>query len=171
MSTILIAPLIETARGVTELEEIAGAERVSHVMYGQADLGAELGLAPGDDEREWDPLRFQLSVASAAADIHPPIGPAWTHLADEAGLLTSSATLRRFGFVGRTAIHPAQLPIIHSAFAPTTEEITWATAILDAFSAAEGSSTGVALSSDGEFVDRAVVRRAQAIVANTQDSL
>ena len=51
MSTILIAPLIETARGVTELEEIAGAERVSHVMYGQADLGAELGLAPGDDER------------------------------------------------------------------------------------------------------------------------
>lgn len=164
---LLLAPLIETASGVLDAEALARSERVSHMMYGQADLGAELGLVASPNEREWESLRFHLTVVSAAAGIDPPIGPAWTHLDDPDGLAASSGRLRHLGFAGRTAIHPAQLDAIHRAFAPTEAERAWASSVMAAFTAAEDEGIATAVSSDGEFIDRAVVRRAQRILADT----
>ena len=64
------------------------------------------------------------------------------------------------GFVGRTAIHPSQVPVIAAAFAPTAAEVAWAHEVLAA--TADG---GVTTLTSGEMVDPAMRRRAESIVA------
>ena len=64
------------------------------------------------------------------------------------------------GFVGRTAIHPSQLPVIAAAFAPTAAELAWADEVL-----AATAGGGVATLASGEMVDPAMRRRAESIVA------
>jgi (S)-citramalyl-CoA lyase len=60
-------------------------------------------------------------------------------------------------------IHPAQVPIVHAAFAPTPAELAWAQEVVDAFEAAEASGAGVALAA-GQMVDRPVVDRARRLL-------
>ena len=55
------------------------------------------------------------------------------------------------GFVGRTAIHPSQVPVIAAAFAPTDAEIAWANEVLAATAAG-----GVTTLASGEMVDPAM---------------
>jgi citrate lyase subunit beta/citryl-CoA lyase len=60
---------------------------------------------------------------------------------------------------GRTAIHPAQLPVIRSVFAPTDSEVAWARQVL-----ATLEGTGVGTLTDGSMVDAAMARRASTLL-------
>jgi citrate lyase subunit beta/citryl-CoA lyase len=64
------------------------------------------------------------------------------------------------GFLGRAAIHPAQVPVIAAAFRPTAAEIAWAREVLAAL-----DSGGVTTLASGEMVDPAMLGRAETIVA------
>ena len=59
--------------------------------------------------------------------------------------------IMRAGFVGKMAIHPAQVSAINAAFTPTEAERAHARAIVDAFAAAPGAGV---VSLDGRMVDR-----------------
>ena len=37
------------------------------------------------------------------------------------------------GFTGKQVIHPNQVPVVQRAFSPTSEQIAWARALLDAY--------------------------------------
>jgi citrate lyase subunit beta/citryl-CoA lyase len=156
-----VAPLVETARGILELPQIAAVPGVSHVGLGEADLGAELGLQPGPDERELWPLRLQAVVASAAAGIAPPTGPVHTAIKDLDGLRESTLALKRAGFGARSAIHPNQVAVIEEALTPTADEIAAARELVEAWDAA---GQGVAVDSRGRMIDEAVVRSARRVV-------
>ena len=79
---------------------------------------------------------------------------------DEEGLARSCARGRELGHLGRTAIHPAQLPVIEQAYLPTADEVERARATL-ARVAAEGAGT----LEGGEFVDPAMLGAARQTVA------
>lgn len=162
-----LAPLVETATGLLDLREIAAVPGVSHVGVGEADLAAELGVQPSADERELWPLRMQVVVASAAAQIAPPTGPVHTAFKDLDGLRESTLALKRAGFGSRSAIHPDQVPVIEEAMTPTAAEIAAARELVAAWDA---SGEGVAVDSRGKMIDEAVVRSARQIVA-TADRL
>ena len=70
---------------------------------------------------------------------------------------------RRLGFFGKSAIHPAQVPIINEVFMNSTAEVAWAERVLAAFEAAGGAATKLP---DGEFVDKAVAERARRLLSN-----
>lgn len=162
-----VAPLVETARGILELAQIAAVPGVSHVGLGEADLAGELGLLPSSDERELWPLRMQAVVASAAAGIAPPTGPVHTAIKDLDGLRESSIALRRAGFGARSAIHPDQVAVIEEAFTPSADEVATARELVAAWDAA---GVGVAVDSRGKMIDEAVVRSARRVLA-TADRL
>ena len=160
--TFAVVPLVESARGLGALDAIAGAPRVSHLAIGEADLCAELGITPSDGEPELLPLRLQLVVASAAADLAPPTGPVSTDFRDLDALRRSTEALVRLGFRARAAIHPAQVPVINEVLTPSEEEVARARRLVDAFEAAGG---GAATDADGRMIDEAVVRGAREVLA------
>jgi len=161
---LLVAPLIESAQGVTDAVGMARHEQVSHLGLGQADLQAELGLEPGEDEAEWMPIRLALVLASAAAGINPPSGPAWTAFRDIEGFDRSCRRLRRLGFGSRSAIHPTQLAVIHEVFTPSDDAVQRARRIIEVFDQAQAEGRGVAVDDAGRMIDEAVVKMARRIL-------
>ena len=103
-------------------------------------------------------------VASAAARIDQPVGPAFVDIGDEQGLEGSSDDLRRLGFGGRSAVHPSQLQIINRVFTPTESEIEQAEELIRSLAEGPGRETGVFVDSQGKMVDEAVVRSARHVL-------
>ena len=55
----------------------------------------------------------------------------YTYVHDLDGLRRSTEAGKRLGFVGRSAIHPSQVPVINSVFTPTEGEVSEAKGLLD----------------------------------------
>ncbi|MEE2636383.1 MAG: CoA ester lyase [Acidobacteriota bacterium] len=149
---------IETARGLANVNSIATASsNVAVVFFGAVDLSAELGCVI-----EWDALlyaRSRVVAAAALAGVDAMDTPFMDVRAHER-LETEAQATQRLGFTGKAAIHPTQVPIIQSAYSPSTETVAWATKILQAYEANEG---GVLLV-DGKLVERPVIASAQRIL-------
>lgn len=161
--------LVETALGVERAFQIASAG-VASVALGEADLRAELALPAGQDGEPglaW--VRSRLVVAAAAAGLPAPQLSVYPDVRDLDGLARSCRAGRALGFVGRTAIHPAQLPVIREAFAPTPAELDRAREIVDRVGAAEMDGAGTVVLADGTFLDVAMVRAARRVLDLGED--
>lgn len=163
-----VLPLVETAAGLLQVTSLAAAPRVIRLGIGEADLAAELGLRPGPGREELAPIRLQLVIASAAAGIAAPVAPTATDFRDLAALRSSTRALLRLGFRARTAIHPAQLPVINEVFTPSPEEVGRARRLVAALEAAERDGAGVTVDENGAMVDVAVARSAREVLARGQ---
>jgi citrate lyase subunit beta/citryl-CoA lyase len=150
--------LVESARGVEAAGEIARAPGVASLALGEADLRSDLGVAE-ESGLSW--CRQRIVVAARAAGLRPPAMAVYPNVADLDGLAASCRVGRAMGFVGRSAIHPRQLPVIEVAFLPRPEEVTRARAVVDAVTAAQVNGTGTAVLADGTFLDVAMVEQAR----------
>ncbi|MGH2927429.1 MAG: HpcH/HpaI aldolase/citrate lyase family protein [Solirubrobacteraceae bacterium] len=163
--TVEVSALIETAAAVLSAARIAAAPRVSRLQVGEADLGAELGVQLGTDEREFLWVRSQVVLASAAAGIAPPVGPVSTNFRDLDRLRDSTLALKRLGFHGRACIHPAQVAVVNEVFTPTAEETGHARELVEGYEAAIAAGNGVFTDRAGRMVDLAVIRAARRVLA------
>jgi citrate lyase subunit beta/citryl-CoA lyase len=159
--SLALVPLVESASGLVGVAELARAPRVSHLGLGEADLAGELRIRPSDDARELLPIRTAVVVACALAGVGPPTGPTYPDFQDLEGLRRSTEALRRLGFRGRTAIHPAQVAIINEVFTPSQEEIEQARWLIGRFEEAEEGGEGVIVDDAGKMIDKAVLRTAR----------
>jgi citrate lyase subunit beta/citryl-CoA lyase len=156
-------PLLESALGVERAYEIAGAHpAVASVGLGEADLRADLAVS-GDLGLAW--ARSRVVVAARAAGLPAPVQSVYPDVGDLDGLAASCRLGRSLGFRGRAAIHPAQLPVIAEAYRPDAEEIAAARRVLAAFTSATAEGTGAVALADGGFVDLAVARQAERLLA------
>jgi len=151
-----ITALVETARGVEALFEIAGHEAVTAVNLGEADLASDVGSR---DDAVLDYARTRIVYAAAAAGLAAPMMSVYPAIADLEGLRADTERGRRRGFVGRTAVHPSQLPTIRAAFSPSPDDIDWARQVVAAI-----EHGGVAMLASGEMVDAAMLGRARTII-------
>lgn len=155
--SVPLVPLVESAQGLAELDDVLRVERVLRLGMGEADLCADLGLLPAPDRSELAPYRAQVVAASARARAVAPIGSTSTELRDLESVRATTLTLLRQGFRGRTAVHPAQVAVVNEALTPTPEEVARAEAVV----AAAAGASGV----DGRVVDEAVARSAREVLA------
>jgi len=161
--SIRLLPIVETARALRSIDEIAAAPRVARLMIGEFDLGAELGLDPADPG-PFLPLRMQVVVASAAAGIAPPLGPVSPDYRDLVAFEADTRRLERQGFGSRPAIHPAQVPVINQVFTPSPAVLERARRLVDLYDAALAAGTGAVTDENGRMVDEAVVRSARRLL-------
>ena len=166
-ATRILAIATENAAGVFALGTFAGSsDRLIGLAWGGEDLSADLGAASNrtDSGAYADPYRLArtLTLLGAASAGVAAIDAVYTNFRDMAGLEAECREARRDGFVGKMAIHPAQVPIINAAFAPTTEEIARARAVVAAF--ADNPGAGV-VGVDGEMLDRPHLLRAERLLA------
>jgi citrate lyase subunit beta/citryl-CoA lyase len=161
-----VIALIETAAGVLDAPAIARAPNVARLAIGEADLSAELGIVPSEDGHELGPMRAQIVLASAAAGIGPPVGPISTDFSDLDAFRRSTQALKRMGFSGRAAIHPAQVPVVNEVFTPTADEVAAASRLLARY---EAAGLGASVDDNGRMIDEAVVRAARRVLENRWD--
>ncbi|WP_309068787.1 CoA ester lyase [Microbacterium sp.] len=158
-----IHALIESAIGVERAFDIASAG-VATLALGEADLRSQLGLPSGDDAGlQW--IRSRVVNAAAAAGLPAPMMSAYTDVRDADGLAASCAAGRAMGFLGRTAIHPAQLPVIERAFRPSDAEVDRAREIVERVGSAADDGSGTVVLGDGTFLDVAMVEAARRVLA------
>jgi citrate lyase subunit beta/citryl-CoA lyase len=154
--------ILETALGVERAFAIATAgPEVASIGLGESDLRSDLGLR---DDAGLGYARGRIVLAARAAKLPPPAMSVYPDVRDLAGLAASCRAGAALGFVGRAAIHPAQLPVIEEAFRPAPAEVDRAREILAALDAARDRGQAVAVLPDGRFADPAMVRQAQRIV-------
>jgi len=152
-----LVPLVESAQGLAELDEVAALPRVLRFGMGEADLCADLGLLPGPDRTELAPYRAQVVAASARRGKTAPIGSTSTELKDLDSVRATTQTLLRQGFRARTAVHPAQVAVVNEVLTPTEDDVRRAREVL----AAQAGASDVG----GRLVDEAVARSAREVLA------
>jgi citrate lyase beta subunit len=152
---------IETARGLVECERIAAAPGLEALVLGPGDLAASLGV-PELTIGAGAHVEYALArivVAARAFGLAAIDGP-FVALDDAGGLRAAATRARAFGYDGKWCIHPSQIAVCNEVFAPTADELERARRIL----AVEGVAR-----LDGEMVDEANRRMAQAILARAPD--
>ncbi|MBS0320771.1 MAG: CoA ester lyase [Proteobacteria bacterium] len=155
-----VMPLVESARGVGAVDQLAAARGVACLLFGALDLAADLGMQePHEDD--FTSLRLALVRASRVAGLGAPLDGVTSAIDDEATLRDDIARARRLGFAGKLCIHPRQVPVVEALFAPTATEVDWARRVKAAIDAEHGGVATV----DGKMVDRPVLQRALAILA------
>lgn len=146
----------ETATALFSLSSYAPAHpRLAALTWGAEDLAAAVGATSNRDEAgDFTPpykLVRNLALFAAAAADTAPIDTLHADFRDLAGLEADCRASRRDGFVGRLAIHPAQVEIINRCYSPSDEEVAWARRVVNAF--AENPQVGT-LGLDGKMIDR-----------------
>ena len=155
--------LIESALGLELAPEISRSHgRVVGIGLGEADLAADLGVR---DEAGLLYARSRVVATARAAGLPGPVQSVYTNVRNTDGLRQSTEAGKKLGFLGRSAIHPAQIPAINEVFTPTEEEVAEAEGLLARLEESAGKGTGAFVLEDGRFVDKAVVESARLTLA------
>jgi malyl-CoA/(S)-citramalyl-CoA lyase len=183
-----IMGLIETARGVANVESIAQAGgRLCALVFGGGDYQLDLGSFQGavgapsadyvvltdDDgsglrERHWNDLwhfaTARIANACRAFGLAPIDGP-FSVIRDTDGLRAATKRAAALGFGCKMAIHPSQIETIHEVLTPTASQVAWANEVIDAMSAAERDGRGAVKDRNGDMIDLMHVKLANKLLA------
>ncbi|HEX5969818.1 MAG TPA: CoA ester lyase [Intrasporangium sp.] len=182
---ILVHAILETARGVANVEEIAGASpRMQGISLGPADLAADRRMKttrvggghpgylvrqdPVDGNIEGDRAVFQQDLwhytiarmvdACAMHGIFPYYGP-FGDIKDVVACEDQFRNAFLLGCVGAWSLHPVQIDIARRVFSPSAEDVAHARRV----KAAMGDGTG-AVMLDGKMEDDASLKQCLVIL-------
>lgn len=160
-STRVIVLVTETAGAMFTTGDYAGAPRVVALSWGAEDLADSIGAssnrnADGSYSFTYELARSLCLLGAAAAGVLA-IETIQGDFRDLEGLKARAEKVRRDGYRGMLAIHPAQVEVINAAFTPTADEIAAAQEIVDLFAANPGVGT---VGHKGAMLDRPHLARA-----------
>src|SRR5213596_109556 len=183
---ILVHAILETAQGVTNLEEIAAASpRMQGMSFGPADLAASRRMKttrvggghpgyrvisdPDADNPEavrptaqQDPWHYSIARmvdACTSAGILPFYGP-YGDIKDTDGCETQFRAAFLLGCVGAWSLHPVQIEIAKKVFSPPPEEVKFAKKVLEAIPDGRGVHM-----IDGKMQDDATWKQCKVMVS------
>jgi len=157
-----VMPNIETPRALRFAAEIALASpRVVGLQAGWGDLIEPLGIDRYNPAMV-EAIQLQIRMAAGEAGVWAYDG-AWANIKDPEGYRREAEAARRLGYLGKSAIHPTQVPIANEVFRPTDDEIAHSLKVVEAARVAAEKGVG-AFTVSGRMVDAPFVRRAEAIL-------
>ena len=154
---------IETPRAFRLAAEIASASpRVKGLQAGWGDL-----IEPLDIDRYnasmIESLLLHIRIAAGEGGVWAFDG-AYANFKDPDGYKREAEASRRLGFLGKSCIHPTQVPLANAVFRPSDAEIAHSLRVVAA--AREAAAKGIgAFTVNGKMVDGPFVRRAEAVLA------
>lgn len=161
-TTPLIVLVTETAEAMFHTGDYKGAPRVVALTWGAEDLADSIGAsanrnADGSYAFTYELARSLCLLGAATAGV-TAIETIQGDFRDLDGLKARAEQVRRDGYRGMLAIHPAQVAVINAAFTPSAAETAEAQAIVDLFAANPGVG---AIGYRGGMVDRPYLSRAE----------
>jgi len=166
-STKVIVLVTETAESMFTTGTYRGAPRLAALTWGAEDLADSVGAsenrnADGSYGFTYELARSLCLLGAVAAGVEP-VDTVEPDFRDLARLRERAGKVRRDGYRGMLAIHPAQVDVINAAFTPSDEELAEAQEIVDLFAAHPGAGT---IGHKGAMLDRPHLARAQALLAS-----
>jgi citrate lyase subunit beta / citryl-CoA lyase len=164
-ATPVIVLITETAESMFRTGDYKGAPRVVALSWGAEDLADSIGASSNKNPDGSYSFTYELArslclLGAAAAGV-TPIETISADFKDLDALRLRAEKVRRDGYRGMMAIHPAQIEVINAAFTPTEEEIAEAQEIVDLFAANPGLGT---IGWKGGMLDRPFLARAQRLL-------
>jgi malyl-CoA/(S)-citramalyl-CoA lyase len=182
---ILLHAILETARGVANVEEICGASpRMQGISLGPADLAANrrmkttrvggghpdyvvrqdpqgddyTGVRPTYQQDLWHYTMARMVDACVMHGVLPFYGP-FGDIKDVVACEDQFRNAYLLGCVGAWSLHPVQIDIAKRVFSPRPEDVRQAQRVIDAM----GDGTG-AIMLDGKMEDDASVKQCKVVV-------
>ena len=164
-STKVIVLITETAEAMFHTGDYKGAPRVVALTWGAEDLADSIGASSNRNPDGSYGFTYELArtlclLGAATAGV-AAIETIQGDFRDLDALKARAERVRRDGYRGMLAIHPAQVPVINAAFAPNADEIAEAQEIVALFAANPGVG---AIGWRGGMLDRPYLSRAQALL-------
>ena len=155
--------IIESARGIVELDEIVKAStRIAALVFGAEDFASDIGAVRTKEAFEVLYARSKVVTYAKARGIQA-IDIVYPDFRDPEGFTAEARQGMMIGYTGKQLIHPDQIPLIHAVYKPTPEEIAHARRVMEAHEAYQKSGTG-AFALDGKMVDMPVVKQAELVL-------
>jgi len=155
--------IVETPLGALKVDEAAAAANTVGVMWGAEDLFGFLGGTSNRfaDDSYRDVAKYVRSRSLLAAKAYgkQALDSVYINIKNLDGLRVEVEDAVAVGFDVKVAIHPSQVAVIRSGYAPSAEQVDWARHVLDAAATQPG-----AFAFEGIMVDAPVLRRAERIV-------
>ncbi|MBI5956472.1 MAG: CoA ester lyase [Chloroflexi bacterium] len=165
--SLVLTPLLETARGILNAQEIATAsELIAALSFGALDFTRDMGTSISPEGAELFYARSHIALVAKAAGVQA-IDTPWIDIANQEGLVQDARRARQLGFRGKMLIHPSQIEPVNQVFSPSEHEVAYARRVVEAFRQAEAQGLG-AISLDGRMIDIANVRQAEELIAWAQ---
>ena len=168
--SIKLLAIVETAKGVVNLREIAGADpRLDGIIFGAEDLAGDLGA-------KRTPAGWEVFYARSAVVTHAKafnlqaIDTVFVDLKSENAserLIDETRTALDMGYTGKLAIHPRQIKPIQRVFTPAEDEIIAAKKLIAAHDEHQAAGVG-AFEYDGKMVDMPMIRSAMAVISRAR---
>lgn len=170
-STRVAALVTETAAAMFTTGTYAGTPRLVAMTWGAEDLSAAIGAqeqrGPDGEYNHTFELARSLCLLGASKAGVAPIETVQPEFRDLDKLGQRALRVRKQGFRGMLAIHPAQVDPINAAFTPSADEIAHAAAVVQAFADDPGAG---AVALDGNMLDRPHLALAERILAEGQEA-
>ena len=123
LPNVPIVALVETARGLERITEIAATKGTFRLAFGIGDFRRDTGF--GENPATLAYARSRFTIAAKAAHLPGPIdGP--TVGSSALKLSEATAVSAEFGMTGKICLTPDQCPTVNEGLSPSQEEITWA---------------------------------------------
>ncbi|KWX22746.1 aldolase [Mycolicibacterium wolinskyi] len=123
LPNIPIVALVETARGLERITEIAAAKGTFRLAFGIGDFRRDTGF--GDNPATLAYARSRFTIAAKAAHLPSAIdGP--TVGSSALKLSEATAVSAEFGMTGKICLTPDQCPTVNEGLSPSQDEISWA---------------------------------------------
>ena len=176
--------IIETAAGISHVEEIASASpRLVAMSLGAADFAASMGMQTTgiggtqenyymvrEGQKYWpDPWHWAQTAIIAACRTHGvlPVDGPFGDFSDDEGFMAQARRSATLGMVGKWAVHPKQVALANSVFTPSEAAIADAKAVLKAMEDAKAQGLG-ATTYKGRLVDIASIKQAEVVVKQAE---
>jgi len=163
VGTIRLLPIIETARGLVRVDEIAAAapERVLTLAFGLGDFSTDIQVDLTQDATELLYARQRIVVAARACGMRAPIDGPYLDIKNLDGLGEETQLSRQLGFEGRVVVYPLQVDVVQRVYSELSDaDAERAAQVIEAFEAAEASGLA-SIQVDGQFVDYPIYDRAR----------
>jgi citrate lyase subunit beta / citryl-CoA lyase len=118
-----IVALVETARGLERITEIAATKGTFRLAFGIGDFRRDTGF--GEDPATLAYARSRFTIAAKAAHLPSAIdGP--TIGSNALKLIEATAVSTEFGMTGKICLSPDQCSVVNEGLSPSQDEIGWA---------------------------------------------
>lgn len=154
---------IESPRAYRLAAEIAIADpRVRGLQVGWGDLIEPLNIDRYNPEAIQS-LLLWVRIAAGEAGVFAYDG-AYADIRNTEGYRREAEMARRLGYLGKSAIHPSQVPIANTVFRPTDAEIAHSLEVVAAAEDAKRRGVG-AFTVGGKMIDAPFIRRAEQVLS------
>jgi citrate lyase subunit beta/citryl-CoA lyase len=162
-ASLTIWAMVETPTAILDIRQIARHPRVDALVMGTNDLAKELRTGSAPDRAPLLPYLATAVLGAREAGVAILDG-VYNDVRDPDGFLAEARQGKLLGFDGKTLVHPSQVEPANSVWAPSSEEIDYATRVIEAFEVATAEGKGV-VTVDGRMIENLHVDNARRVLA------